>query len=1054
MPNMSVNKTLIVGLGSTGTEVCDMIAERIEWELGDVSKSPWVRMLCIETDADKQTLSRDLNDFLAMTLSSSEFREMKASPDLYDEQIDLSSWAHAETLGKLPENQVNTGAGNIRMVGRLAFLHQRNHNKIHQEISRRLTGLRGLTAAEATEKRGQMPDGSNPDIDFGDNSVTVIAVGTLCGGTCSGIASDFGYFLRKICKDDDKRIAIFTLPHPGLTPANEPKANCFKKNAYHALVELNHYHLSDRGGARSIKYPDGTQQRVDCEPWDIPYLAMPRAAMKEHVQQLNRAIADRAFLYVFAPETCPQADLVNATIFDRDNRSHVFCSFGLATLEFPVQQVTEACAKKLLSFAIKEWSARTLPDVEHEARLTELGLTWSHLTEMLLTGEDGESIRKRIDAKREEVLNLARTNADAAMTSLEELRTAFSVTDMAGSPTTAQLRGIAPRTVQGNRQSAAEGVITRLRSVVDARLLKYDEGISPLRQTLRLARERLVQLRQARKPDFEEEREQTDRLMARLAAYHDSTLLGLMRLKEAAIDRTVYLLRQSLETELKQRLESEAWKAMQTVQDQHGQSSGVAERIERLLNPIEKRADNLNIRLITLANRLDARCNELSRNAPEMNGLCIFVPEVAPGSGTVAEEYERCLIQEDPAETLDRMRRKYATEVIRAWRDLPGAIVPPASPERDWLLEEFQPNTDQAVIPAEDVRELEAVARQPFRSLVNIDVLERWRARESADLEASEVTHAASPFLEVSPAVAERGGRSPINKRCVVLSPASQAKTRFQDVVQVLMSQEPKKLPSPNAFRAIIMEEWYRFPLSGALAIMGENGICHAQCTDFPLFFTRNDVQWMGLSDADMLSIRQAEELVTVMILLKILQPQGGALVLPWTPAAPGDPDHRRLPLEVKGAARLLAAESQDKDGNSLRGAMAIARDKIEYERNRVKEPGRNQRFVELLDERVRQGTGSEVQGWDVKSAGARVAAFCAGNQEIFKAYLEKYPPDAATVSAMRRSTGDEKPGGGRCDQDGLYCPQCGGFIGIDEADAAKNLWTCFVNPDHYYGSV
>lgn len=169
------------------------------------------------------------------------------------------------------------------------------------------------------------------------------------------------------------RLAVFTLPHPDLNPAISRNADRLKRNAYHALIELNHYHLSSKGHVPKIKFWDGNEQTAEEPPWDIPYLAVPKGALLEDMEELHRAIADKIFINVFVPETQPDAKWVDATIFDRDKRAHVFCSFGLSSIEFPAQQVTEACGKRLMSFALKEWQARGLSDAEVEGRLAEIG---------------------------------------------------------------------------------------------------------------------------------------------------------------------------------------------------------------------------------------------------------------------------------------------------------------------------------------------------------------------------------------------------------------------------------------------------------------------------------------------------------------------------------------------------------------------------------------------------------------------------------------------------------------------------------------------------------
>ena len=47
--SVSYIKTLVIGLGSTGTRVCNELVRRIEWEMGSLERAPWVSFLAVET---------------------------------------------------------------------------------------------------------------------------------------------------------------------------------------------------------------------------------------------------------------------------------------------------------------------------------------------------------------------------------------------------------------------------------------------------------------------------------------------------------------------------------------------------------------------------------------------------------------------------------------------------------------------------------------------------------------------------------------------------------------------------------------------------------------------------------------------------------------------------------------------------------------------------------------------------------------------------------------------------------------------------------------------
>ena len=169
----------------------------------------------------------------------------------------------------------------------------------------------------------------------------------------------------------------------------------FKKNAYSALVELNHYHLLSCVEKESIAFPGRPFDTTGQQPYDLPYLSMPRTSSAESLREMEGAIADRIFLNAFVPATDPQAETINESIIDREGHAHIFCAFGLATLEFPAQQVIEACSKRLALNAIRNWTNRALPDAMADARMRDLGLTWAQIRSQLLTLE-GTNLETRL----------------------------------------------------------------------------------------------------------------------------------------------------------------------------------------------------------------------------------------------------------------------------------------------------------------------------------------------------------------------------------------------------------------------------------------------------------------------------------------------------------------------------------------------------------------------------------------------------------------------------------------------------------------------------------
>lgn len=1058
MLSMRVTKTLVIGLGSTGTRICDAVADRLAWELGSLSQAPWVRFLSVETDSNQESQLHASGDFCTLTIPASDYVQMIEDSSAYDEKIRLSSWIDKTTIDKLPGREVSAGAGNIRMVGRLAFLCPDNYTRLRQLVQDRVNSLRELSEATAAERRGQLADGSNPDIEFGANGeVRVIVAGTLCGGTCSGVLSDFGYFLKTILTPSERIIGVFTLPRPEMTPANEPKANRYKRNAYAALTELNHYCLTSRGTEASIRFPDGLEPDVKLFPYDLPYIVVPRQVGDESEQELTIGVAERVFLNIMVPETDPFGKAVDATVFDRDHRAHVFCTFGLSLLEFPVQQVIEACSKKIVAHALREWRNRPMDEAKERQHLAELGLTWDALVEALCRVEGGESLKRSLDRKKAELIDLARSDGRAAEEGVDYLRRSFGLGDArtAESPG-ALVPGSVPRVMYGNTRGVAEQTLGALRSHVGRSLIEYHSGPAPLRQLLRKLNERVAQLkREAQSPVEVPSEDRVDSCLKRIRAYQQSPLLQFLGLRRKATESVVFELRQALEDEIDARLHVEVGRVLLDRAKAGPAEAGVLTRIEKLVRPVQTRVDNLLDRTGTLMNRLTERVSELARTIPKVNGLCFFDRET-PQGGTVQEEYQRCLAEDspDPTEDWREALERVAEEVIGHWVTLSEAVIPVGGGHRDWLMEEFKQHLEENVIPLEDAVTLERQARRPFLRLRNVDVLARWRKGQEAPKQlAQEVARKAHPFLEVNTALAERGGRSPIPIRRILLEPKSQHDQDFFDAIKNSFPAE--RANSPDLSRAILLEELYRFPLSGVTAILGRDQLHSTYCADFPTFHTRTDVAWTGLSEAELERVRKAEELVALGLLLCILEPKGGALVVPGTAKGIGDNGNRRLFLNLTSATRQLAKAETDLDGLPLKSTMENLENLVEEARVEAGEGTPEERdvdFIKLLVKNLEAHKGGEVPDWDKRLVSQWLNRFCARSSDLYLALGRVFPPDEGRLKRLRKKKGDKKPKGGQYSEDGLYCVECGGGLGMDEREAAKNGWRCYVDPSHYFG--
>jgi hypothetical protein len=1063
MERMEVIKTLVIGLGSSGIEVCDLLMERIRWELGDVKRAPWVEFLGIETNETVETDLREQGDLLLLTLSAQQYSALLSDHKGYEERLRLSEWADYAVLRSLPGNAVKEGAGNIRMVGRLVFLS--HYDTISREVSKRLNNLRQLTQAIALDKRGELLNGQNPPLEFVGN-IRIFVVGTLCGGTCSGMASDFGFFLRLTALQDERIVGIFTLPPHNLTNAVERKAERYKKNAYAALTELNHYHLVNREGENPIVFPDNRRADFTQTPYDHPYLVFPSGITRSDIDLMHRTIADRIFLNIFAPRTDSFRRTVDAPQIseddirgDRYGRAHVFLSMGIATIEYPAERIIAACTARQLAYTLRQWNSRTLNDGEIATRVSEIGLEWETIKGWILKTNTGESLDGVVRSKAEEIVNLSTTSVEKARESLHKLRNAFTNQGLISLTQFEELsRGSIISACLSNKNYARKEFVSRLRALIQRDLLDYRVGPAALRDVMRSAKHQLEQIISQPEPDISTAIQRVNNLLDKMEQCTRSRKLKLAGLRAKEKRRLRNELKNALNDEIQQRVKIAVHIALRDLPSEHRElQSGLASMIRMELDTVYRRLDNLVSRIAEQRDKLDKEDHDLSYDEPTVSGKVLFVSGL---SGTVSAEYRLSLESEQQGVSWEQQRERLAYELVRNWGSLVERVIPPGNiqPQDDWLYRDFNPNSEKP-FPRDLIDPVIRQARRPFLRILNSDVYEKWwqhytdPARRNED--ARQVVQGVNPTVLVDRHLAEQGGRSPIATWNALAAPSRGAHYRdFHEVIASLLPPNCEISESPHPYRVIMLQEWHRWPLSGVREItVPPHGLCSANCNDFPSFHTRKDVAWTPLTENEIKMVTRLQRLLAVGILCEIVKPLGGFLNLGRV-ALDGKEDPWQFPLSVRSAAHMIVTTGRDANQNSLsfNQAEQILEQRIAQKRQQI---GDDVKFVEFLLDRMRQRFGSEVSDLSPKLCEDAVVHLCTSLDDSLKMALMKVKPIQEEIkNSLWRRANDPRPRGGHYEKPGFYCSICGGLIGETEEEALRNGWRCYVNPDHCFYSL
>lgn len=1054
MNSVEVTKTLVIGLGSTGTRVCNNLLRRLDWEYGDAKKASWVEFLAIETNNNEPSPLKKRGDFHTISLDARQYAQVLQSPQDY-RKIHLENWVDMGTLKRLKDTE--GGAGNIRMVGRLAFMLDPNFAHVRRALLDKLDQLRKLTPSDAFEQRGMLQDGSNPQIMFASGGeIRIFVVGTLCGGTASGILPDFGYFVRDVSdRESEKIIGIFTLPHEQLNTSIAANAEKLKKNAYTALVELNHYHQASAENMTEIAYLHGGPAKLTQQPYDLPYLVAPSSPTKEGERELNELVADRIFMNIVSPKADPFSRSVDAPMPDRDHQAHVFSTFGLSVVEFPAAQITEASAKKLLHNALDQWH-RMKPERVSDLSST-IGLEWSQLVNALLQRDMAEWKSDALRAVNSEV-EQGKPDFARIEKALSELRGKVDP------------NGALSNDLRVHREKVIDAIYQRFSDHAREALLDRTYGPQVLASEVRELVERLDDLHAAARENTavaqseagEAWRKVEDGLRKLREEVKRKSLINLNR---AGIDNAKSVLRKAIDEFASQQIYSSVHASIQTYHTHGTVDFGVAESLQRLLKIVQNNLNQLDSRVIALRGRLKNEYQAKDSEQSPVNGLVLFEPRV-----TVNDEFDSALKanRKRSVEHIDNVEASLHEEILRNWVDLPPVIVPSINNlGKTWIDQPFDPRGEY-LLPQDTMRQLLQQAARPFSSiLAQQNVIDRLhqdsQVKPNVEANVKDAATKAQPFLELNKAKATEGNRSPVMERLSVFLPTHSnpaAEDHFRKMIAGSFSpSNTDYYTSPDPTRALMLEEYFRFPLRGLEQVLGTHGLQSAVSRDFPTFHARRDVLWYGLSKREAQILERANEALVVSLILGEITVQNG-LRFNWEPKGFGDRDFRLLPANLPKAAALLASGEIDQDGFDLTGALEVLESRIQaqWKRPDLSTEQAAEDLVERLRQRLsefyRYGQQGQIAGMgDEVWAGEQLVKFTAKHTPLHNAYMQKYAPPQSRITSLTFRKDQAGPWGGLAPKDGLYCPQCGGLIGETVQDAAKNGWRCFANSTHYYGN-
>lgn len=378
----SMVPTVMVGVGGTGVEVLSRVRRLVEESYGSLKKFPLISFMSIDTDKDYKVSNpeaagsplQDHEKYWA-SVSGREVSDIMSNMTKYPW---IESWFPRELERNI--GALEAGAGQIRACGRFAFFY--NYHQIKERLNEACNRVKGHETLMLDEY----------GIRVNNNGLNVFIVGSLSGGTGSGMILDLGYCIRNWLKGQGSPLITAIVPMPNAF-ASIKVGDRVLANGYAALMELSYF--SDYRTEYVAQFSGGLVDEVRDKrpPFDFTYLVGTKNGEAEFkLDQIREMIAQNIFLDLtsdFSPHKRSIRDNIKGAWAQADpgGRGYPknFMSFGLATIEIPVAQIRASLGNRLAVDLVSWWLNESVPlppnmvellqtDILKRRRLTETEL--------------------------------------------------------------------------------------------------------------------------------------------------------------------------------------------------------------------------------------------------------------------------------------------------------------------------------------------------------------------------------------------------------------------------------------------------------------------------------------------------------------------------------------------------------------------------------------------------------------------------------------------------------------------------------------------------------
>lgn len=365
---VGMTPTVIVGLGGTGKEILIKIRRMIVESYGSLDSLPIVSFVHIDTEqnakvSEPQTVLKQDISLKPVEQVWAKVENAKALLNSISSYPYLEEWFPSELRGT---DSILAGAGQIRALGRFAFsLNYPAIKSAFENAKNRIIGHEKFMLDQGVQL---------------DKGINCFIVCSLSGGTGSGMVLDLAYNLRDWLPASLLPQTSAYLVLPG---AFSGLGDRVIANAYAALMELNHY--SKANTRFECQYSSSASERITSQsgqdvPFNFCYL-VGNSNEKVTLPTLGATlemVAQNIFLD-FSSGFSQYKKLVRDNIRkhwaspDAMGYPQNFISFGLASVQFPVRRVSQACSSRLAARVVAHWeNADRVPGAMRDVIQTEI----------------------------------------------------------------------------------------------------------------------------------------------------------------------------------------------------------------------------------------------------------------------------------------------------------------------------------------------------------------------------------------------------------------------------------------------------------------------------------------------------------------------------------------------------------------------------------------------------------------------------------------------------------------------------------------------------------